>query len=529
MATHPTLISPGPQEPRGQSRMPFDADFGPFVHISDEDLKYASRAEVQFYLEYLAAEALVTGDWKLWVAAINPQTHPYAPHHEDFWLHVWSIESGRRPRPYVAIWPRGGGKSSSIEMATVLCAARGTRRYCLYVCETQEQSDDHVLNIGSLIEGETVGAAWPELGARAIGKYGHAKGWRRNRLITQSGFVVDALGLDTAARGLKVENQRPDLIVFDDLDNELDTVATTEKKIRTLTHAILPAGSDDLAVVGVQNQVLPDGIFALLADGRAEFLADRVISGPVPAVLDLQVESVEGRMKICSGAPTWVGQDLERCQEMVNDMGLSAFMHECQHDTEPPSGGMFDHVEWRRCELAEVPDLVRSCVWVDPAMTDHDLSDAHGIQADGIAEDGTIYRLFSWERQASPVEAIQVAIRKAVEIGADHVGIETDQGGDTWRSVFRDALEREGLNYFDRGVPKFRAAKGGPLGPKAHRASQMLTDYENGRLVHVIGTNLTLERALRRFPKSKPFDLVDASYWSWRDLRPERRKRLVVK
>jgi hypothetical protein len=24
---------------------------------------------------------------------------------------------------------------------------------------------------------------------------------------------------------------------------------------------------------------------------------------------------------------------------------------------------------------------------------------------------------------------------------------------------------------------------------------------------------------LRRFPKTKPFDLVDASYWSWDDLR----------
>jgi len=47
----------------------------------------------------------------------------------------------------------------------------------------------------------------------------------------------------------------------------------------------------------------------------------------------------------------------------------------------------------------------------------------------------------------------------------------------------------------------------------------MLTDYEHGTIVHVLGTHATLERGLRRFPLRKPFDLVDAAYWSWRDLR----------
>jgi hypothetical protein len=46
----------------------------------------------------------------------------------------------------------------------------------------------------------------------------------------------------------------------------------------------------------------------------------------------------------------------------------------------------------------------------------------------------------------------------------------------------------------------------------------MLSAYERGQFVHVIGTHETLERALRRFPKTKPFDLTDASFWSWHDL-----------
>jgi hypothetical protein len=46
------------------------------------------------------------------------------------------------------------------------------------------------------------------------------------------------------------------------------------------------------------------------------------------------------------------------------------------------------------------------------------------------------------------------------------------------------------------------------------RAARMLVSYEQGRIVHVLGDHAALERALRRFPLRKPFDLVGAAYWS---------------
>jgi hypothetical protein len=46
----------------------------------------------------------------------------------------------------------------------------------------------------------------------------------------------------------------------------------------------------------------------------------------------------------------------------------------------------------------------------------------------------------------------------------------------------------------------------------------MLAAYERGKIVHVLGTRTLLERALRRFPLAKPFDLTDAGYWAWDDL-----------
>lgn len=478
----------------------------------------------------LLREAIET-EWAAWLSCYfaayltDPlgQAVAFAPHHADLWAWVWALERGTRPRPFVALWPRGAAKSTSAELACAAIAARGSRRYALYICNTQDQSDDHVQNVASLLEGRDFGAAYPKVAARLVGKYGNSRGWRRNRLRTESGFTLDAIGLDSAARGAKVDEDRPDLIILDDLDSELDSAGITQRKLTTLTHKLLPAGAADLAVLAVQNLVHVDSIFSRLADGRADFLADRIVSGPHPALHNLTYEQRDGRYVLTGGEPTWDGQDLARCQAIVDDVGLSAFLHEYQHEVEAPVGGMFDHLDFLYCAWDDVPDLVKTVVWVDPAVTDTDESDAHGIQADGLAADQRIFRLWSWEDRTSPEDALRRAILKAIELKASEVGVETDQGGDTWRSVYLRVWERlvaEDAVPEGTKMPTFKSAKAGAgHGPKAHRASQMLPDYEHGKMVHVLGTHAVLERALRRFPRAKPFDLADAGYWSWRALR----------
>lgn len=495
------------------------------ITIPDEDLALMTASELEGYMAYLAQEAVKSGDWRQWISLISPQRFPFGPHHEQFWNWVWTVKPDERPNPFIAIWPRGGAKSTSTELACVLLAARGARKYGLYICESQDQADDHVSNVASLLELESTARAFPDLAARAIGKYGNVKGWRRNRLMTQSGFILDAMGLDSAARGVKIENQRPDLLVFDDIDSENDTQAATEKKIKTMTTALLPAGSNDVGVLMCQNLVHQDSIFARLADGRANFLANRIVSGPIPAIKDFTYANEDGRFVITGGEPSWEGQDLDRCQEMITDMGISAFNSECQHDTTPAPGGMFSHLTYPHVKPEDVPDLVRTTVWVDPAVTDNDQSDAMGIQCAGIDPNGQIYMLYSYEKRSSPLMVLQKAIQVALEYGCDTIGIETDQGGDTWNSVYREAAA--GLGLDERDIPRLKHARAGSIGPKTHRASMMLTDYEKGRITHVWGTHGVLEKGLHRFPRTKPFDLVDAAFWAWRDLRPGKRKRLV--
>lgn len=494
------------------------------IVIPPELLELASEHEREQYRLYLIHAAVQRDEWEPWLKAVAPAyaSKPFGDHHRQFWQWAWSIEPGKRPRPFVAIWPRGGAKSTSAEMSVLALAARGKRRYCLYVSETQDQADDHVANIAALLEGDEVEFAYPELGQQLLGKFGNSKGWRRNRIRTGSGFTVDAIGLDSAARGIKLENMRPDLMIFDDIDAESDSEQITDKKIRTITRKLLPAGAQDCAVLAIQNKVHDDSIFARLAEGRADFLRDRQVSGPVPAVRDLEWAEVDGRFVITGGEASWPGMPVESSQGLLNDIGLTAFLAECQHATLAAAGGMFDHINWKaiRVTEGELPVLRRATVWLDPAVTSTDNSDCQGIQCDALGADGLIYRLWSWEGRTTPLDAVKRAVAKAVEWNADTVGVESDQGGDTWRVVYAqacDELRREGTLVGPQ--PRFASKKAGAgQGSKMARAQRMLVDYERGKFRHLTGTHDALEQGLNRFPKVKPYDLVDAAYWAWLDI-----------
>jgi hypothetical protein len=474
--------------------------------------------------------------WDAWLRKYLPSYvgFEFAGRHRELWEWVEAIRPGIRPRPFTAFWPRGGGKSSTAELSVVRVGFRRARRYGWYISGTQDKADKHVETIASILESPQLAKCDPRLASRKVGKYGHSKGWRRSRVWTASNLTVDALGLDVGSRGAKVEDARPDFMVIDDVDDKHDSADTIRKKIETLTTSVLPAGSADCAVLFVQNIIHPGSIAARLAGATPfetgqEFLIERIISGPFPAVAGLTYEhrfdpEIERpRYYITGGEATWEGQSLAICQRQINDWGLTAFLQEAQHEVEL-SGGIWDHIEFRHIPWDEVPwgEIVRVVVWVDPAVTSTDQSDSMGLQADALAEDGTIFRLYSWEAVTSPEDALRRAIRKGIELGAQHVGVETDQGGDTWESVYARAcaqIRAEGGLAEGKQFPPFTQAKAGSgVGSKLERNQQMLADYERGRVVHVTGTHETLERSLRRFPL-KPLDLADAAFWGWHDLR----------
>ena len=498
-------------------------------------LPIRAQAELELRRRGSGSALIAPDNWREWLAALFPQyvSAPMAPRHIAHWEWIDGLVSGVRPVPLAEIWPRGGAKSTSAELGVVRVGARQTRRYVWYVSGTQDKADNHVENIGAMLESPGVEKYYPDLSSRAVTKYGSSRGWRRSRMHTRSGYTVDSLGLDTGSRGVKIEEQRPDLIILDDVDELHDSFATTQKKIETITKSVLPAGSGDCAVLFIQNKIHPESIASRLSDGRADFLLDRQLSGPFSAIDNLVYEQRDGRFYIVSGEATWGGQSLEVCQQQINTWGLSAFLQEAQHEVEH-TGGIWDHIEFQHIEWDKLPAFTDISVWVDPAVTSTDQSDCQGISAGGVSLDKKLYGLYWWEGITSPENALERAIRKGYELGASRVGVETDQGGDTWQSVYHLACDKiikeitKNWQQHNQGkeikempeirLPGFASDKAGAgYGSKVERNARMLTSYEHGNVFHAIGTQSVIEKSLRRFP-NKPLDLADSWYWVWQDL-----------
>ncbi len=280
--------------------------------------------------------------WQKFIYRLFPATYSgdLAPYHWDFWEWLWELkpDQTQSPQPYVAVWPRGWAKSTNGEVGAVALATKGFK-YGLYVCGTQPQADDHVLNVSQRMVSENVAKAYPDLATVQLQQVlvnDHARSrqlaWRHNRLWTKQGFAMDALGLEKAIRGAKLFDQRPDVIIFDDIDEGDDAPETIAKKVRAITTKILPAAAPSCVVLVLQNLVTRNGIVSQLVDGRADFLAGRIVSGPHPAILDLEVEGTGKDAVITGGTPTWPVLGLAECQAKIRLFGLNAFMAECQHD-----------------------------------------------------------------------------------------------------------------------------------------------------------------------------------------------------
>lgn len=494
-----------------------------------------AQAEIERRRRLAINPIVAPDDWQDWLKVLFPRyvSSSFAKRHVELWSWIDGIVLPSRPLPFVAIWPRGGAKSTSAELGCVRIGAKKARRYVWYVSGTQDKADAHVESIAALLESESVERYYPDLARRAVGKYGNSKGWRRSRLRTANDFTVDALGLDTGSRGVKIEDARPDMIILDDVDELHDSLLITTKKIETITKSVLPSGANgNCAVLFIQNLIHPNSIASQLVDGRADFIADKILSGPYPAIDGFVFEQQNGHYVITGGDPTWDGQNIEICQSQISTWGFSAFCQEAQHEVDK-NGGIWSEIDFQHIEYSALPEFVRTSVWVDPAVTTTDQSDSMGISVGGITTNHKLIGLYWWEGITTPEDAIERAIWKALEWKSLTIGVETDQGGDTWESVYYRACDKvkselqkrwieenpnKDIKEMKISLPAFVSDKAGAgYGSKVERNSRMLTDYENGNVLHMIGTHAAIEKSLRRFP-NKPLDLADSWFWVWNDL-----------
>jgi hypothetical protein len=280
--------------------------------------------------------------WERWLKLLGPETFfkPFGKMHETWWEAVWPIMMKRQQgiplkedeMVFMAILARGLGKSSQTEWTAIMEGSILGKGYTLYVSDTQELAQGHLEAIRARLEASHVATYYPGMANPKVGKYGQKFGWRQDTLITESGWGIAAFGLDTGMRGGKLIDQRPSLIILDDIDSLHDTPQTINRKIDVLARSIFPTGSSDTVILLAQNLIHRNSVVNKIITGQVNLLAQRKQTAIVPAVYNLRTQRMGTRDVIVEGTPAWEGFDLVAAQKAIDDSTLEAFLAEYQHD-----------------------------------------------------------------------------------------------------------------------------------------------------------------------------------------------------
>ena len=161
----------------------------------------------------------------------------------------------------------------------------------------------------------------------------------------------------------------------------------------------------------------------------------------------------------------------------------------------------WDMIEKNR--VMELPQLIRVCVAVDPAVTKNDDSDDTGIITVGTGADGHFYVTGDYTGKYSPIQTARRIMDAYEDKQADMVVAEVNNGGDYIRDVI--TLVNGAMPYED-----VHAARG-----KQTRAEPKALLYSQGR-VHHFGDLSKLEDEMTTWiPNSgaKSPNRIDALVW----------------
>lgn len=162
-----------------------------------------------------------------WGRHFLPEYYTHGPSTlHEFVGNVYDDHFRRRGQRAVIIGPRGGAKSVCGNLTPALKAiVEGTESYILIVSDTESQAIDALSNIKlELLQNDTLADDYPH--ACGVGSI-----WKENYIRTRNGVVVHAVGTGTKIRGRRQRQNRPSLIICDDIEND-DHVTSQHERTR---------------------------------------------------------------------------------------------------------------------------------------------------------------------------------------------------------------------------------------------------------------------------------------------------------
>jgi predicted phage terminase large subunit-like protein len=418
----------------------------------------------------------------------------------------WAKPSGKRKENRACfIAPRQSGKSTWIFLILPMwAAAHGHRKFVAAFSDSEQQAMTHLYTFKQELEtNDLLKTDFPGLcNVHKSNNNARAMMDNRNQTRRENNFIFMAKGADSAALGMKVGEVRPDVLLFDDIEPGESNYSDYEAKKRkeTLLADLFPL--NDWAVVTiVGTTTMPDSLIDQMRkvklsqddyDGDIEWFRDS-LDPDHRWVVDENINVHYWPVIIPDNdGEKSLWPERWPLDELNRDRHTRSFAKNMMNRPVSSDGGYWDEDD---IDIDQPKYYKHTLLSIDPAVTTAKRSDYTGLAVLSLGNDNKIY-----VRHAEQVKLGSDALASKVSEIVDAYGVgialvETNQGGDLWRQVFRD-------------LPcKFKTIR--QKEKKEIRASQVVDFYKRGQVKHEKHFHVAEEQMLA-FPRVTHDDVVDA-------------------
>lgn len=408
---------------REEADTSLDANKSGFNEVLEEEAFNITQAE------QLSRESL---DWLAVMAMPTVAGALFPPGHLAVWdlITSWAHQKGKFPQIALGI-PRGHGKTTVIKLFIIYCILFTEKKFILIVSNTAKNAENILADVEVMLNERNIIATFGQWDlACSMNRQDQKMFGFRGRNI-----VLAALGQGGSVRGINAGNERPDVIIMDDIqtkecaDSEMQSAMLEEWMIGTLMKAKSPSGC---LFIFAGNMFATD--FSILKKIRKNNTWIKLISGAI----------------LADGTAYWpeVRSFESLIEELENDIAAGRpgiFFAEVMNDTEVGVNTSVDFSKiksWKWNESVEKPQ--GKCIIIDPSV---------GVSLKG---DPTSIGLFEFydaepglryleEGKFSPKQTIKKALILAMRHGVKLIVVEAQSYQQTLLFWFEQIMGEYGI------------------------------------------------------------------------------------